>query len=104
MPTRALSLVWLLTFLVAAVCGGLLSLAGCERQAEQRAPAAIDEPGSEQPPRIVVLSPALGVMLTDLGLAGHVVGRHGWDTLLDQSLPVCGDQTGLDQLSHQQLW
>ena len=96
MPTRALSLVWLLTFLVATVCGGLLSLAGCERQAEQSAPAATDEPGSEQPPRIVVLSPALGVMLTDLGLAGRVVGRHGWDTLLDQSLPVCGDQTGLD--------
>jgi len=96
MPTRALSLVWLWTLLVAAVCGGLLSLAGCERQAEPRTPAATDVPGSEQTPRIVVLSPALGVMLTDLGLAGRVVGRHGWDTLLDQSLPVCGDQTGLD--------
>ncbi|QKK09842.1 MAG: hypothetical protein HND58_17905 [Planctomycetota bacterium] len=35
-------------------------------------------------------------MLADLGLAEHVVGRHGWDTVLDQSLPVCGDQTGLD--------
>lgn len=96
MPTRALSLVWLWTLLVAAMCGVLLSLTGCERQAEQSAPAATDEPGNEQQQRIVVLSPALGVMLTDLGLAGRVVGRHGWDTLLDQSLPVCGDQTGLD--------
>lgn len=95
MPTRPLSLLWLWTLFVAAACGAMLCVAGCERQSEPIEPAA-DDPAGARAPRIVVLSPALGVMLTDLGLAGDVVGRHGWDTLLDQTLPVCGDQTGLD--------
>ncbi len=47
-------------------------------------------------PRIVSLSPAASIMLRDAGLEGFVVGRHGWDAVLDQSLPVAGDQTGLD--------
>lgn len=97
MPTRRDSLVWLWTLLAAAACGVLFCAAGCDRRDGPVEPVAnANEPENDEPPRIVVLSPALGVMLTDLGLADHVVGRHGWDTVLDQSLPVCGDQTGLD--------
>lgn len=47
-------------------------------------------------PRIVALSPALAIMLRDLGVADQIVGRHGWDMVLDKSVPVCGDQAGID--------
>ncbi len=47
-------------------------------------------------PRIVSLSPAASILLRDAGLEDAVVGRHGWDAVLDPSLPVAGDQTGLD--------
>lgn len=57
-----------------------------------RSPASA-EPG---PPRVVVLSPAAGVTLRDLGMAHLAVGRHGFDIALDHSLPVCGDQSGID--------
>ncbi len=85
--------------LFALLCG-VLSLVGCGRGTDPTTPGnpadhAAPATGNTEP-RIVVLSPALGVMLTDLGLADRVVGRHGWDAVLDQSLPVCGDQTGLD--------
>ncbi|HZW08901.1 MAG TPA: hypothetical protein VFF69_03280, partial [Phycisphaerales bacterium] len=52
--------------------------------------------GAPDEPRIVVLSPALGVVLHDLGLREHIVGRHGYDTVLDQSIPVCGEQNGVN--------
>ncbi|MEO1584064.1 MAG: hypothetical protein AAFR96_05755 [Planctomycetota bacterium] len=47
-------------------------------------------------PRIVSLSPAASVMLRDAGLGDRIVGRHGWDSVLDPELPVAGDQTGID--------
>ncbi|MDQ7012913.1 MAG: hypothetical protein Q9O74_03335 [Planctomycetota bacterium] len=85
--------------LLALLCS-VFSLVGCERGANPATPERPTDHAAPTPdstgPRIVVLSPALGVMLTDLGLADRVVGRHGWDAVLDQSLPVCGDQTGLD--------
>jgi ABC-type Fe3+-hydroxamate transport system substrate-binding protein len=46
--------------------------------------------------RIVSLSPAISILLTELGLESHIVGRHGWDRTLDADLPVVGDQTGID--------
>jgi ABC-type hemin transport system substrate-binding protein len=46
--------------------------------------------------RIVVLSPALAVTMVDLGLESSIVGRHGWDYVLDKRVPVCGDQAGID--------
>jgi ABC-type hemin transport system substrate-binding protein len=46
--------------------------------------------------RLAVLSPALGVVIRDIGAADHAVARHGWDVALDESLPIGGDQTGLD--------
>ncbi len=65
-----------------------LTLAGCKK-------AAPPAPKPNQL-RIIVLSPALAITMRDLGLAAHIVGRHGYDFVLDSSLPVCGDQSGLD--------
>lgn len=64
---------------------------------------AASSPGAPAPserentgPRIVALSPAIAVALRDLGLADLIVGRHGFDAWTDQSVPVCGDQSGID--------
>lgn len=46
--------------------------------------------------RIVALSPAIAITLRDLGLAPRIVGRHGFDRSLPRSIPVCGDQSGID--------
>jgi ABC-type Fe3+-hydroxamate transport system substrate-binding protein len=46
--------------------------------------------GARQENRIVVLSPALGVILRDLGLEDAIVGRHAWDMALGDSIPVVG--------------
>jgi len=46
--------------------------------------------------RIVALSPALAIMLKDIGVEDQIVGRHGFDLVLDKSVPVCGDQAGID--------
>jgi hypothetical protein len=54
------------------------------------------DPVETDAPRIVALSPALAVMLRDMGLGDRVVGRHAWDMVLDPAVPVCGDQSGID--------
>jgi len=53
-------------------------------------------PDEASGPRIAVLSPALAVIVRDLGLEAHIVARHGFDIVLDKSIPVAGDQSGLD--------
>ncbi len=47
-------------------------------------------------PRYVVLSPALAVMLRDLGHEQHIVARHAYDLVLDESLPVAGELGRID--------
>lgn len=68
---------------------GLL-VVGCSRTE----PAPSDTHSTE--PRIVVLSPALAAILDDMGYADHVVGRHGWDRVLDPAIPVCGEQGAIN--------
>ncbi len=68
---------------------GLCLLPACERR-------TIPPPAPSAGPRLVVLSPALAVILRDLGRGDLIVGRHGFDAWTDQSIPVCGDQGGLD--------
>jgi len=51
---------------------------------------------SSSPLRIVALSPALAQIIRDLGASSSLIGRHGFDTLSDPAIPVCGDQSGLD--------
>jgi ABC-type hemin transport system substrate-binding protein len=65
-----------------------LAAVGCQRAAHPATESAT--------PRIAALSPALAVMLRDLGLEEHIVARHAWDLALDRRLPVAGDQAGID--------
>ncbi len=65
-----------------------ITLAGCTK-------APPPAPKTAQP-RVIVLSPAIAITMRDLGLSQNIVGRHGYDLVLDNSLPVCGDQAGLD--------
>jgi ABC-type hemin transport system substrate-binding protein len=46
--------------------------------------------------RVVVLSPALAVIVRDLGYADTVVARHAYDDVLPKELPAVGDQAGID--------
>ncbi|VAX39821.1 hypothetical protein MNBD_PLANCTO03-1297, partial [hydrothermal vent metagenome] len=69
-----------------------LPIGGCVRTDNDPAQS---EPSTNEL-RLVVISPALAVILTDLGLEDAIVGRHGWDQVLDPAIPVCGDQSGLD--------
>jgi ABC-type hemin transport system substrate-binding protein len=65
----------------------LCVLVGCERK-----PA----PPVAAGPRVVVHSPAVGVIVRDLKQEGLVVGRHGHDMVLSKALPVTGTQEGFD--------
>jgi ABC-type Fe3+-hydroxamate transport system substrate-binding protein len=47
-------------------------------------------------PRIAVLSPAVADLLADLGLSDRIVARHAFDRFSEQTLPVVGDQSGVD--------
>lgn len=46
--------------------------------------------------RLAVLSPALAIILHDLGRDETLVGRHAFDRFSDASVPVVGDQHGVD--------
>lgn len=74
------------------MCIAGLALASCGEPAG-RAQSVEREAGEV---RIAALSPALGIILRDLGAQDRVVARHGFDMALDRSLPVGGDQTGVD--------
>ncbi len=76
-----------------------LSLAACREKSPPTAPTSNLPPAPARAApnaRLVVLSPALGVICKDLGLDERIVGRHAFDIVLDKSLPVCGDQQGID--------
>ncbi|CAG1010506.1 hypothetical protein PHYC_03864 [Phycisphaerales bacterium] len=47
-------------------------------------------------PRIVALSPAVAIILRDLGYQKQIVGRHASDLILDESVSICGDQNQID--------
>lgn len=65
-------------------------LAACDRSPAAPPPA----PGGG--PRFVALSPAVAIILKDLGHERLIVGRHGSDLVLAPALPVCGDYLGVD--------
>jgi ABC-type Fe3+-hydroxamate transport system substrate-binding protein len=46
--------------------------------------------------RLAALSPAIGVILRDLGLADRIVARHAFDKVTPGSIPSAGDQAGID--------
>ncbi|MHC4976891.1 MAG: ABC transporter substrate-binding protein [Planctomycetota bacterium] len=42
------------------------------------------------------MSPSIALLLTQLGLEEHIVGRHGFDTFLESDVAIVGDQAGID--------
>lgn len=73
---------------LAALAAAIAGIPGCSRSPE--------EPASAGELRIVALSPAVAIILRDLGLEHFIVGRHARDMVLDAKLLACGDQTGID--------
>lgn len=68
----------------------VLVLVGCG----SKAPTA--SPPTATGPRIVSISPAVGVMLADLHCDNLCVGRDGHDVALSPALPVVGNQNSID--------
>lgn len=80
MPGMKSALVPLLLFVASAI-------SACAREPSS--------PATPEAPRVAVISPALGVIVRDLGLAPSVVARHAWDTAFPE-VPSVGDQTAID--------
>lgn len=75
--------------------GALLAFAllSCEQAAPPPRATASNAPANL---RIAALSPAIAVILRDLGHADSIIARHGFDAWSDPALPVAGDQQGFD--------
>ncbi len=93
--------VFLMSALVLCVC----VVAGCDRSGSQQADASVgaasenEQDGADiesEEERFVVLSPALGVMLRDLGFEDSIVGRHSYDNALSRSIPAVGSHLDID--------
>jgi len=67
-----------------------LTLVACAERAAQEADAP------DEGARIAALSPAIGVMLRDLGHEDSIVARHDFDKALASSIPRAGSSLGWD--------
>ncbi len=84
MLSRRSALLVFLIFFVAIV--------GCSR-----APSASAASANQQDEyRFAVMSPAIAVMLRDLGFEDQIVGKHSWDMVLGDSVPIVGSEIGVD--------
>lgn len=87
-----------------AIVAALITVWLSDRQ--PRTPSSSDRPATVEPapepataarhPRVVALGPALSQILRQMHCAHLQVGRHASDAWCDQSLAVCGDQSGID--------
>jgi ABC-type Fe3+-hydroxamate transport system substrate-binding protein len=76
------------TLIISAIAALLLLFPGCDERPAAQTPS--------EGPRLAVLSPAMTVILRDLGELDHIVGRHGFDLILKEEVPAVGNETGLD--------
>jgi len=96
--------------LVLALPLALGLVASCDTKSDSKssAPAAASAPIASPAPtasadsitspelRIVALSPALAIILKDLGYEDQIVGRHAYDVALDPKIPTCGELGTID--------
>ncbi|USN98728.1 MAG: hypothetical protein H6810_11265 [Phycisphaeraceae bacterium] len=80
-------------FLAIILAIGFACLAGCGHGPGSSARPTSKPGGTE---RIVALSPAVAVMLRDLGLADRIVGKHDYDLVLGDNVPAVGHQEAAD--------
>ena len=74
-------------------------LAACGSNASNNASAPSSKANNtktQAEPRFAVFSPAIGVMLRDLGFEDDIVGRHSFDSALSRSIPVVGTHIEID--------
>ncbi len=76
--------------ILVALLLSFLAMAGCRDTTPAETGGEIDGE------RIVAMSPAVAIILRDLGCEELIVGRHFHDLVLDESVPVIGDQAGID--------
>lgn len=76
----------------------VIALASLATACREESPSASGAEQSKQADeiRIASLSPAISIILNDLGLGDRIIGRHAFDESVDASLPVVGDQSGVD--------
>lgn len=75
---------------------GALLASGCSRSPGAAANAPTKGEREESEHRLVVMSPAIAVILRDIGLEDSIVGKHAWDMVLSDSVPVVGSEEGID--------
>jgi ABC-type hemin transport system substrate-binding protein len=75
---------------VIAILVSLVMLAACDK----RPPAPSPPPAGQ--PRLVSVSPAVGILLADLHYDHLCVGRDAHDLALHTSIPVVGNQNAID--------
>jgi len=82
-----------------------MGLVGCSDASESSEPidsakdsalASTADDQSEIVQRFVTLSPAIGVMLRDLGFEDSIVGRHSYDMALSKTIPAVGSHIDID--------
>ena len=86
---------WVRTIAVVLVCVAVAVCVGCSRRGTGSADTESGVNGGASD-RLVVLSPAVAVMLRDLGLADRIVGKHDYDLVLGDGVPAVGHQESLD--------
>ncbi len=75
----------------------LVLMVGCSKSPPDSASSSSAKEKIEQSEsRFVVFSPAIGVMLRDLGFEDSIVGKHAYDTALSDSIAVVGSHIDID--------
>jgi len=83
-----------LRFILASLV--LIALVACSKSTSNADPSTNDQSKEPESPRFAVFSPAIGVMLRDLGFEDDIVGRHAYDNALSTSIPVVGSHIDID--------
>lgn len=92
-PLRSAVRPLLLTLLAVIVAAAIVYVTALSGRTSAPGPASNAPPDSA---RIVVLSPGLADILRACDFGPALVGRHAFDAWSDPSLPVCGDQSGIN--------
>jgi len=72
-------------------------LIGCSKSSPTPKPGdAIEQTSETIESRFVVLSPAIAVMLRDLGFEDSIVAKHSYDSVLSDSIPAAGSHLDID--------
>jgi ABC-type Fe3+-hydroxamate transport system substrate-binding protein len=74
----------------------LVTLVACSESTGSAGTNAAAQNSEPESPRFAVFSPAIGVMLRDLGFEDDIVGRHSYDNALSETIPVVGSHVDID--------